>query len=100
MPSGRHKSGKTTMQDIADRLGISKVSVSKAMSGKPGISDALRGRIFDTAREMGYDRIPQESARRFAFVVSRNSFWRRMRSTARCISSLTGSAPSGASARR
>ena len=74
MPSGRHKSGKTTMQDIADRLGISKVSVSKAMSGKPGISDALRGRIFDTAREMGYDRIPQESAHRFAFVVSRNFF--------------------------
>ena len=74
MPPGRHKSGKTTMQDIADRLGISKVSVSKALSCKPGISDALRSRILAAAREMGYDRAPQETARRFAFVVSKNFF--------------------------
>ena len=49
MPPGRHKSGKTTMQSIADSLGISKVSVSKALNGKSGISDGLRQSIFSTA---------------------------------------------------
>ena len=30
------------MQDIADRLGISVVAVSKALSGKSGVSEAMR----------------------------------------------------------
>ena len=38
MTPGRHKTGRVTMQDIADRLGVSKVSVSKAFSGKGSIS--------------------------------------------------------------
>ena len=74
MPAGRRKSGNTTMQDIADRLGISKVSVSKALNRKPGISDALRGTVFATAREMGYKLLPAETLRRFAFVVSKHFF--------------------------
>ena len=43
-----------TMQDIADRLGISVVAVSKALSGKSGVSDALREKIKQTANELGY----------------------------------------------
>ena len=74
MPPGRPKSGKTTMQDIADRLGISKVSVSKALNRKPGISEALRGKVFAAAREMGYEQMPSEQADRFAFVVSKHFF--------------------------
>ena len=74
MPSGRHKSGKPTMQDIADRLGISKVSVSKALNGKPGISKKLRGEISAAAREMGYRLGAQETPKRFAFVVSKRFF--------------------------
>ena len=74
MPSGRRRSEKTTMQDIADRLGISKVSVSKAFAGKPGISEKLRGDIFAAAGEMGYERPAPEIARRFAFVVSKHFF--------------------------
>lgn len=42
------------MQDIADRLGISVVAVSKALSGKNGVSDRLREEIFRTADELGY----------------------------------------------
>jgi len=74
VPPGRHKSGKTTLQDIADRLGISKVSVSKALNGKPGISDKLRQSIFSTAREMGYAFVPAAEILRFAFVVSKHFF--------------------------
>ena len=74
MPPGRHKSGKITMQDIADRLGISKVSVSKAMNRKPGVSNALRRTIFSTAMEMGYEGIPAEKPQRFAFIVSQHFF--------------------------
>lgn len=42
------------MIDIAERLGISVVSVSKGLSGKDGVSDEMRARIQATAKEMGY----------------------------------------------
>ena len=42
------------MQDIADRLGISVVAVSKALSGKSGVSEALREEVRRTAGELGY----------------------------------------------
>lgn len=45
---------KVTMQDIADRLNISKNSVSQALSGKDGVSEETRQLIIDTANEMGY----------------------------------------------
>ena len=46
--------GKIRMADIAEKLGISVVSVSKALSGKDGVSDQMREKIKQTAREMGY----------------------------------------------
>lgn len=42
------------MSDIADKLGVSTVAVSKALSGKPGVSEDLRIKIRRTADEMGY----------------------------------------------
>lgn len=42
------------MSDIAKRLGISTVSVSKGLAGKDGVSEEMRARIFATAKEMGY----------------------------------------------
>ncbi|MFF3925673.1 LacI family DNA-binding transcriptional regulator [Paenibacillus lactis] len=45
---------KITMQDIADRLNISKNSVSQALSGKAGVSEETRRLIFRTADELGY----------------------------------------------
>lgn len=44
----------TTMQDIATSLGISKNAVSLALSGKPGVSEALRKRVVDRAAELNY----------------------------------------------
>ncbi|MCR5107145.1 MAG: LacI family DNA-binding transcriptional regulator [Lachnospiraceae bacterium] len=43
-----------TMKDIANALHISTVSVSKALSGKEGVSDEVREQIIIKAEEMGY----------------------------------------------
>lgn len=45
---------KVRMVDIAQRLGISIVSVSKGLAGKEGVSEDMREKIIATAQEMGY----------------------------------------------
>lgn len=45
---------KVRMQDIANQVGVSAVTVHNAIMGQKGVSDALREKILDTAREMGY----------------------------------------------
>lgn len=45
---------KVRMADIAERLGISIVSVSKGLAGKDGVSEEMRVKILATAEEMGY----------------------------------------------
>ncbi|MCL2662125.1 MAG: LacI family DNA-binding transcriptional regulator [Oscillospiraceae bacterium] len=66
---------RTTMQNIADRLDISKVSVSKALGNQPGVSDDLRKLIISTASKMGYvpNQLPSEK-KKFAFVVPKRFF--------------------------
>ena len=53
------------MADIAQRLGISTVSVSKGLAGKEGVSAEMRAKILATAEEMGYQ--PPPAARASAF---------------------------------
>lgn len=43
-----------TMRDIAVALGMSAVSVSKALSGRDGVSDEAREKIIRAAESMGY----------------------------------------------
>lgn len=50
-----------TLADIAAKVGVSNVAVSKALSGKPGVSDELRMRIKQVAEQMGY--IPSQSGK-------------------------------------
>jgi LacI family transcriptional regulator len=45
---------KVTIKDIAVMLGISPHSVSKALNNKPGVSEELRQKVKDVAREMNY----------------------------------------------
>ena len=45
---------KTTIQDIADALGISRNTVSKAINNAEGLAEATREKILDKAVEMGY----------------------------------------------
>lgn len=42
------------MQDMAEKLGVSTMTISKALSGKPGVSEATRDKIKKLAVEMGY----------------------------------------------
>ncbi|MCM1133683.1 MAG: LacI family DNA-binding transcriptional regulator [Ruminococcus flavefaciens] len=42
------------MIDIANKLGVSVVTVSNALAGRDGVSDKMRALICDTAKEMGY----------------------------------------------
>lgn len=57
------------LSDIADRVGVSIVTVSKALSGQKGVSDEMRERIKDLAEELGY--VQPSVARRRA---AQNSF--------------------------
>ena len=43
-----------TMTDIARRAGVSRIAVSYALNGRPGVSDALREQIVGIAQELGY----------------------------------------------
>lgn len=54
---------RTTMNDIANALGISKNAVSLALRGKGGVSDQLRERVIQTAVEMQYPGISQNVLR-------------------------------------
>lgn len=46
---------KVTLQDIADALDISRVSVWKVFTGKEGVSEELRTKVISKATELGYD---------------------------------------------
>ena len=45
---------KVTMQQIANYLGVSKFVVSKALSGKGGVSEATKERVIEAAARLGY----------------------------------------------
>ena len=45
----------TTINDIAQRLGLSTATVSNALSGKGRVSEARRQEILEAATRMGYD---------------------------------------------
>lgn len=48
------KKSNVTMKDIADQIGVSSVTVSKALNDKEGVSDKLKQKIKELADEMGY----------------------------------------------
>ena len=45
------------LSDIAQKLGVSTVTVSKALSGQKGVSDEMREKIKQLADEMGYVKV-------------------------------------------
>lgn len=47
--------GRISMQDIADRLQISKNAVSLALRGKPGVSDETRELVIALAKKLNYN---------------------------------------------
>lgn len=49
---------KVRLADIAQKLGVSTVTVHNALSGRKGVSDQMRAKIIKTAKEMGYESAP------------------------------------------
>ena len=64
----------TTIQDIADKLGISKGTVSKALNNAPDISETLQKQILETAVELGYTKLRRykNSAKRLCILVQKD----------------------------
>lgn len=53
--------GKVTLQEIADSVGLSKYAVSRALSGKSGVSAESKAIILRKAAELGYRKAPASS---------------------------------------
>lgn len=53
---------KSTIQDVADRAGVSKATVSAVLNGKNTVKDRTREKVQSAIRELGYE--PNPSARR------------------------------------
>ena len=61
-----------TIQEIADRLGISKGTVSKALNGASDISETLQKTVIETAVEMGYHKLRRPGGLRKLCVLIAN----------------------------
>jgi DNA-binding LacI/PurR family transcriptional regulator len=55
---------RVTINDVAREAGVSKGAASLALNGKPGVADATRARITETARRLGWR--PHAAARALA----------------------------------
>ncbi len=77
---------KVTMQDIADALNVSRITIWKAFNKPDTVSDTLRDQIMEKALQMGYSKMPMtgESSQQFtdsktvSVIVSRpdsSIFW-------------------------
>lgn len=60
-----------TIQDIAEKLGVSKGTISKALSGATDISETLRKTVLETAVEMGYHKLRRirDEARKLCILI-------------------------------
>lgn len=66
---------KVTLQDIADSIGVSRISVWKVFSGRDGVSDELRSRIIAKAMELNYNfpkdfELPEQQKTRRHYNIS------------------------------
>lgn len=62
----KRKNADITLEDVAKKVGLSHMSVSRALRGAPGVSKATIERIMDVVKEMGYDPAANHAARRMA----------------------------------
>lgn len=64
-----------TLEDIAKSLGVSKSTVSKALSGAGDVSSAMRKAVLEAAVEMGYSRLRRgDEAPRIAVFITNMDF--------------------------
>jgi len=48
-----------TLREIAEKTGVTRMAVSLALRGKPGVSEATREKVLKTARQLGYEPDPE-----------------------------------------
>ena len=68
--SGRPGKGRVTIGHLAEALGLTKGTVSRAMNGYPDISDSTRNRVLRQAERMGYRPLSHAQAIRTGRVRS------------------------------
>jgi len=56
-------------KDIAKKLNISPATVTLVLNNKPGISEEIRQRVFETAEEMGYDYQQKKNVSRQSYNI-------------------------------
>ena len=56
-----NSSKRTTIIDIANHLGISHTTVSRALNGSPKVKETTRRKIVEAAHQLGY--VPNQNAR-------------------------------------
>lgn len=71
---------KPTMQQLADAAGVSRITVWKVLTGRPGVSETVREAVRQKAVELGFPQAEAAEAveRTFSVVVSRpesSVFW-------------------------
>lgn len=66
-----------TMDDIARHLGVTKGTVSKALSGAADVSETTRKSVLEAAVELGYSRIPRTGASRRVCIFIQNMEWEK-----------------------
>ncbi|WP_109079283.1 LacI family DNA-binding transcriptional regulator [Aggregatibacter kilianii] len=66
----RRTTGKVTLEDVAKRVGVGKMTVSRALRTPEIVSEKVRLKIEEAIRELGY--IPNAAARDLASATSRN----------------------------
>ena len=60
---------KVKLEDIAEKLGVSIVTVSNALKGKKGVSEQMREKIMRTAEQMGYHSVPKEKKAHNSYII-------------------------------
>ena len=57
------------LSDIGERLDVSAVTVSKALSGQKGVSEEMRQKIIQVADELGYLKRAKEEDRKRSYNI-------------------------------
>lgn len=70
VPRGRRTTGRVTLADVAKRVGVGQMTVSRALRTPEMVSPSLREKIESAVKQLGY--IPNTAARDLASVSSRN----------------------------
>lgn len=63
-----------TMQDIAERCGVHRSTVQRALAGSERVKTKTAEQILSLAREMGYDEIVHHNSRRLAWRKNGKTF--------------------------